>query len=197
MAEITGSVFGVESAVSHSASFFNGGGAMALFKATAHGLTQGAISQSRGGSFREGFYGGFSSSGLSVGTKGYGGFAGRTMIMAVVGGTASQLGGGKFANGAVSGAFVHMFNAEWEDKQAKGTPKNNVAQNKQFRSATQGLSQDQKRTVHDMISGENYSYHEIKDLVRTLFAGKTCIIMPLTPKQVQDYQMCGINGCEL
>ncbi len=33
--------------------------------------------------------------------------------MAIVGGTASKLGGGKFSNGAVSGAFVHMFNAEW------------------------------------------------------------------------------------
>jgi len=32
--------------------------------------------------------------------------------MSVVGGTASKLGGGKFSNGAVSGAFVHMFNAE-------------------------------------------------------------------------------------
>jgi len=34
------------------------------------------------------------------------------MIMAVVGGTVSELTGGKFANGAVSGAFVHLFNAE-------------------------------------------------------------------------------------
>ena len=32
--------------------------------------------------------------------------------MSIVGGTASKLGGGKFSNGAVSGAFVHMFNAE-------------------------------------------------------------------------------------
>ena len=32
---------------------------------------------------------------------------------AVVGGTASALGGGKFSNGAVSGAFVHMFNHEF------------------------------------------------------------------------------------
>ena len=32
--------------------------------------------------------------------------------MAVVGGTASVLGGGKFANGAMSGAFVHLYNAE-------------------------------------------------------------------------------------
>jgi len=31
-------------------------------------------------------------------------------ISAIVGGTASKLGGGKFANGAVSAAFVHMYN---------------------------------------------------------------------------------------
>ncbi len=34
------------------------------------------------------------------------------MIMATVGGTVSEITGGKFANGAVSGAFVHLFNAE-------------------------------------------------------------------------------------
>ena len=32
--------------------------------------------------------------------------------MAAVGGTVSEATGGKFANGAVSGAFVHLFNAE-------------------------------------------------------------------------------------
>ena len=36
----------------------------------------------------------------------------RTTIAGIVGGTASSLGGGKFSNGAISGAFVHMFNAE-------------------------------------------------------------------------------------
>ena len=34
----------------------------------------------------------------------------RTTISAVVGGTAAALGGGKFANGAVSAAFVMMYN---------------------------------------------------------------------------------------
>jgi hypothetical protein len=33
--------------------------------------------------------------------------------MAVVGGTTSVITGGKFANGAESGAFVHLYNAEW------------------------------------------------------------------------------------
>jgi len=38
-------------------------------------------------------------------------FGGKMAISAIVGGTASRLGGGKFANGAVSAAFVHMYNA--------------------------------------------------------------------------------------
>ena len=44
--------------------------------------------------------------------KGYGNVYSRTAIMAVVGGTTSVITGGKFANGAESGAFVHLFNAE-------------------------------------------------------------------------------------
>jgi len=34
----------------------------------------------------------------------------RTILMSVAGGTASVLGGGKFANGALSSAFIFMFN---------------------------------------------------------------------------------------
>ena len=37
---------------------------------------------------------------------------GRTSIMAIIGGTFAKLGGGKFANGAMSAAFVHLFNGE-------------------------------------------------------------------------------------
>ena len=36
----------------------------------------------------------------------------RTAAASIIGGTASVLGGGKFANGATTGAFVHLFNAE-------------------------------------------------------------------------------------
>jgi hypothetical protein len=70
------------------------------------------IAKAQGGRWSSGFWSGFASSALSVGTRDYGGVTGRTMIMAVVGGTVSELTGGKFANGAVSGAFVHLFNAE-------------------------------------------------------------------------------------
>ncbi len=47
--------------------------------------------------------------------------------MATVSGTVSEATGGKFANGAMTGAFVHMFNAEFQDRMASrvafGDPK--------------------------------------------------------------------------
>jgi len=81
-----------------------------------HGLSRALISKAQGGTFRAGFYSGFAASafnpGTTIGGDGAGGFGLRTTMAGIVGGTASELGGGKFANGAVSGAFVHMFNAE-------------------------------------------------------------------------------------
>jgi len=110
VAELTSSSFaGVNG---HSASFLKNGITKATaFKSVAHGLARGAINKLQGGDFKGGFLSGLSS-GFDVGTKGYGGIAGRTAIMAIVGGTASALGGGKFSNGAVSGAGVHLFNGE-------------------------------------------------------------------------------------
>jgi len=89
---------------------------MQVLRAGAHGLSRGIISVARGGTFKSGFASGFTSSFLSpgntLGGNNGGGFTLRTSIASIVGGTASKLGGGKFSNGAVSGAFVHMFNAE-------------------------------------------------------------------------------------
>ncbi|OJA03541.1 RHS repeat domain-containing protein, partial [Bathymodiolus thermophilus thioautotrophic gill symbiont] len=84
-------------------------------KAIAHGLAQGAISQISGGSFQDGFTGGFigSVAGSSMGEGGdWSDIAGRTAIAATAGGAVAVLGGGKFSNGARSAAFVHLFNAE-------------------------------------------------------------------------------------
>ena len=36
----------------------------------------------------------------------------RTLVAAAVGGTVSRITGGKFANGAITAAFVHLFNTE-------------------------------------------------------------------------------------
>ena len=109
---VTAKVFNIAKTAAHSSNFISSGiNKVTLFKAAAHGVARGAIQSAQGGSFKAGFMSGFSSA-VDVGTSGYGGVVGRTTIMGIVGGTASALGGGKFSNGAMSGAFTHMFNAE-------------------------------------------------------------------------------------
>lgn len=89
-------------------------------RAVAHGALGGAVEEARGGQFRHGFYAGFvgsaagsiANSGPLGKIGGPGGIALRTAIVAVAGGTAAELGGGKFANGALTAAFQHLFNHE-------------------------------------------------------------------------------------
>jgi len=81
-------------------------------RALAHGLSRAVINRAQGGKWSAGFWSGLAGSalgGLSNFAKSLGG---KMAISAIVGGTASRLGGGKFANGAVSAAFVHMYNYE-------------------------------------------------------------------------------------
>ena len=112
VAELASTITGVTSDVAHAASLIKGGmSKLTAIKSLLHSLSRGIIAKLQGDSFRAGFFSGLSSA-LDIGTVGYGTIVGRTVIMAVVGGTASALGGGKFANGAMSGAFVHLFNAE-------------------------------------------------------------------------------------
>lgn len=78
-------------------------------KAVAHGVIGGGFDRIRGGTFKSGFLAaGFSSlTGDLYQTRSR---VLGTAYSAVVGGTASVLGGGKFANGAVTAAFVYQFN---------------------------------------------------------------------------------------
>ena len=104
----------------HSTSFFNPGEKGMLnagMKALSHGVSRAVIARAQGQSATAAFWSGFAASGFSVGSNGYGGVAGRTTIMAVVSGTVSEATCGKFANGAVSGAFIHMFN-DYSDRLA-------------------------------------------------------------------------------
>ncbi|HZP59888.1 MAG TPA: hypothetical protein VFB27_06145, partial [Opitutaceae bacterium] len=83
----------------------------------AHGVADGLMSEAQGGQFRSGFYAGaFSSAAGSLGlnktftTNKDLNYVAHVAAYAAVGGTASVLGGGKFANGATTGAFTYMFN---------------------------------------------------------------------------------------
>ncbi len=78
-------------------------------KSTTAGLISGVANAASGGEFKDGFLGGFAGSALSpwIGGK-PGKFSHRSLLKtALVGGTASKLGGGKFANGAAYAAFSY------------------------------------------------------------------------------------------
>lgn len=70
----------------------------------------------QGGKFIHGFLSGAVGSLGGSATKNVNDKVARVAIAAAMGGTAEQLGGGKFANGAVTGAFVVMFNDLEHDK---------------------------------------------------------------------------------
>lgn len=84
----------------------------------AHGVVGGTANAAMGGKFQDGFLSAAVSAAAGnlglLGPEG-GGAAGvirRTAMAGVIGGTASVLGGGKFANGAYTAAFQHLLNNE-------------------------------------------------------------------------------------
>ena len=99
-----------------------------------HGIAQGAISELRGGNFQSGFVGAVAGSvagGASDSVMGSLGVASnvgsRTAVAGIFGGLAAKASGGSFADGAVSAAFTHLFNAEaanlrklYDDRSIKG-----------------------------------------------------------------------------
>jgi hypothetical protein len=93
--------------------------AQSIGKVIAHGTAGGVMSELQGGKFAHGFV----SAGVTQafakhidniggGSRSIGAVAGRVSAAALVGGTASELSGGKFVNGAVTGAFSRAFNDE-------------------------------------------------------------------------------------
>jgi RHS repeat-associated protein len=82
-------------------------------KALLHGLSQGVLTQAGGGRFGDGFIGGFTSGLMELSAiKGLmpKSGPGQVIVSAMVGGTLSKIGGGKFANGAYTAAAVALFN---------------------------------------------------------------------------------------
>lgn len=93
----------------------------AAAKGAIHGVVGGAISVAQGGNFQEGFAANAIGAAAGVfsqgvfGKAGTGGMAGklaRTASAAVAGGAAAIAAGGKFANGALTAAFAHLYNQE-------------------------------------------------------------------------------------
>ncbi len=89
----------------------------------AHGLASGIVQDRMGGIFGAGFLSGSLGSylGSSGHSKNMSEMIGNTARDAVVGGTISVIGGGKFANGAQTGAFRYLFNDSFDHLISKGS----------------------------------------------------------------------------
>lgn len=83
-------------------------------KSVGHGITGGVQSRFYGNEFRHGFWSAFATQQLQqpIGSYFGGSQAGTVTAAATIGGTASVISGGKFANGAITGAFSRLFNDE-------------------------------------------------------------------------------------
>ncbi len=118
-AAMTAVSFGIGSAFGEVGSFATQP-ATEVARAAAHGITGGVASDIQGGSFASGFAAGFVGSAAGSAMSGSSFFAGegtaavfkRTIAAAIIGGTVADIGGGKFANGAMTSAVQHLFNAE-------------------------------------------------------------------------------------
>lgn len=96
----------------------------------AHAVAGGTMSVIQGGKFDHGFisngFAKFATLNLgytsNITSQKFHEVMGRTAVAALVGDTASQLGGGKFANGARSAAVAHLFNAEASAAQKESGP---------------------------------------------------------------------------
>lgn len=88
-------------------------------KVLGHAAIGGSMEEVRGGKFVQGFLsGGFAEAAspgineIGEGDHGFGAICARSAAAAVVGGTAAVIGGGKFENGAMTGAFSQLLNNE-------------------------------------------------------------------------------------
>jgi RHS repeat-associated protein len=114
-------------------------------KVFAHAVVGGLAAEAQGGDFVAGFFAsgvakGFSEAGgmARVSANGFTGVMTRTAIAAMIGGTVSEMTGGKFANGARTATLQHLFNYETE----------------RARAAQKGYSSD-RGGWHDYTEGPN------------------------------------------
>ena len=125
-------------------------------------IVGGVTSSLSGGKFGHGFI----AAGVAAGLKGEKGDFGlgteanmkpaRVLTAAVVGGTASVIGGGKFANGAVTGAFTQLFNAESIIKRVNKALKASGLEQNKYAKRYLGLL----KTLNDMANkAQQYDDH--------------------------------------
>lgn len=146
-------------------SFSWSGLANEIGRALAHGVLQGALRVSQGGKFEHGFFAGAISS-ISGSFTSLSGISSETSVVigAALGGTAEALGGGKFANGAITGAFVVLFNhlLHQDNNQSEGDWPTTEELERDFAESFE------ENVMETYVNDENYVPTDSDDLAQDL-----------------------------
>ena len=95
-------------------------------------------------------------------------------VGATLGGTAEALGGGKFANGAITGAFVVLFNhlAHQDNNQSEGDWPTTKELERDFAESFK------ENVMETYVNDENYVPTDSDDLAQDLlYSGNPCIVL--------------------
>lgn len=103
-------VVSAASAYIGNSNLYGGSDAAALGRVATIGAISGAYAQHQGGEFGSGFAASVVGSGFGTASHVIGGWEG-ALLSAVVGGSISEMSGGKFANGAVTAAFAYAVSS--------------------------------------------------------------------------------------
>ena len=145
-------------------------------KIAAHSVSEGAMEGIRGGHFEHGFFVGMASA--AGGSVVNGGMcdrlsaAERVAVNAALGGIVSELGGGKFASGAMTGAYVMMFN-ELKHRTRY------VRQHKATLNAVVAL--DEK------VGGQNMKINVCSNIIETYYKGNMSLEVILSSDNTKCY----------
>lgn len=126
-------------------------------KVAMHSMAGGVMSVLQGGKFGHGFAAAGATAGFSsvnnsqhIGRAGFS--TGRVMLAAAVGGTVSRATGGKFANGAMTGAFSQAFNNEVGEARAQKDVEKYFKHSTEH-SPTKFTSSEMPGEVRDALAG--------------------------------------------
>lgn len=155
-------------------------------RALGHGAVQGVMNDAQGGKFSSGFFTGLVSS-VGSHTKGlYGAknnLALRVFSASLMGGATSSITGGKFATGAVTGAFVELYNSGYEQyeesNERESDETDNVLERTQKRGsdATKEIIEHQeepnplKRAIENIRSFKQFVNDTYEDAMKQLDLG--------------------------
>jgi RHS repeat-associated protein len=109
-------------------------------KTLSHGVAGGMLTEVRGGKFGHGFSSSFVTAAASPfisGKTGLNDYA-QTAVATIVGGTASSLSGGKFANGAITAAMAYSYNQLKDDGSGAMTKAEAEAEARALNESAQG-----------------------------------------------------------